>query len=472
MSSDNEKYKDIDHIGLLDLFDLDEIQKMQDAFAFSAGVASIITYPDGKPITNPSNFTRVCRDFVRASEKGRHNCYCSDAELGKQNPQGPVYQKCLSAGLWDGGAGISVGNRHIANWLIGQVRSTDFDEDKMATYAKTIGANEHEYRQALREVAVMTEAQFIRICNSLFLFANHLSQMAYQNLQLKIYQNHLEELVQEKTEGLNLAYEELQAINEELSDKNRFIGQQNKTLKTALTTLRKTQTQLLHAEKMAALGVLTAGVAHEINNPLNYIKSAYYGLESFFEKRAPELAGEAAILLNSINEGVNRAANVVQNLYQISRNPNDLNETCDLHAILDQGIALLSKQFNPDIRIIKRYKAENHCVKGNYGQLVQVFVNLLTNAYQSIKEQGSITLSTKLNKASVSIIIADTGIGIKKDHLKKLTDPFFTTKDPGKGTGLGLYVAFKTLQEHKGSMTFKSAFNVGTTVTVKLPVKP
>ena len=104
-----------------DIFILDDIQRIQDLFADATGVASVITYPDGRPITRPSNFCRLCNEIIRKTETGLTNCFKSDAEIGKPNPAGPVIQPCLSGGLWDAGASIIVGDYHIANWLIGQV---------------------------------------------------------------------------------------------------------------------------------------------------------------------------------------------------------------------------------------------------------------------------------------------------------------------------------------------------------------
>ncbi len=166
-----------------DLFDLEEIQVIQDQFARATGVASIITRPDGTPITKPSNFCRLCNDIIRNTEKGRANCFKSDASLGRSNPSGPIMQPCLSGGLWDGGAGISVEGVHIANWLIGQVRNETQSDERMLLYAEEIGADEDEFARALAEVKVMPTAQFKEICNALFLFANQLSQTAYQNLR-------------------------------------------------------------------------------------------------------------------------------------------------------------------------------------------------------------------------------------------------------------------------------------------------
>ncbi len=164
-----------------DLFNIEEIQKIQDAFAAATNVASIITKPDGTPITTQSNFCRLCRDIIRKTEKGRANCFRSDAVIGRQNPGGPIVQPCLSGGLWDAGASITVGGKHIANWLIGQVKNEAIDEEKILRYAREIGADEEEFRIALREVPVMSVEQFGKIATALFLLANELSLKAYQN---------------------------------------------------------------------------------------------------------------------------------------------------------------------------------------------------------------------------------------------------------------------------------------------------
>ncbi|HYG34317.1 MAG TPA: PAS domain S-box protein, partial [Clostridia bacterium] len=166
-----------------DLFDLQELQKIQDAFAAATGVASIITDPNGRPITKPSNFCRLCQEVIRKTEKGLANCYYSDRVIGRSNPNGPTVQPCLSGGLWDGGASIRAGERHIANWLIGQVLDDAPNEETMVAYAREIGANETEFREALRQVTRMPKEQFAKVCQALFLIADQLSRLALQNLQ-------------------------------------------------------------------------------------------------------------------------------------------------------------------------------------------------------------------------------------------------------------------------------------------------
>jgi PAS domain S-box-containing protein len=166
-----------------DLFDLAQIQRIQDEFAAATGVASLITHPDGTPITHPSNFTRLCSSIIRKTDQGCTNCMKSDAALGRYHPGGPIIQPCLSGGLCDAGASITVGGHHVANWLIGQVRNEFQDEDAMRRYARAIGADEEDFIQAFYEVPSMSREQFERVAQALFTLANQLSTSAYQNIQ-------------------------------------------------------------------------------------------------------------------------------------------------------------------------------------------------------------------------------------------------------------------------------------------------
>ena len=170
-------------IAFEDLFNLADIQRLQNEFSAATGVASIITHPDGTPLTEPSNFCRLCSSIIRKTEKGLTNCYRSDQELGRPHPDGPIVQPCMSGGLWDAGAGISVGGHHIANWLIGQVRDEAQDEEKMRAYAREIGADEKTFLEAFREVPAMAREQFDQVASALFTMANLLSTTAYQNVQ-------------------------------------------------------------------------------------------------------------------------------------------------------------------------------------------------------------------------------------------------------------------------------------------------
>jgi len=174
---------DITDIKLGDLFDLEEIQKIQDAFAAATGVASIIIDMQGRPLTEPSNFSHLCGNIIRQTPRGSLNCQHSDAAIGAKCLDGPWIQRCSSGGLFDAGASIRVGEQPIAVWLVGQVYDESFDEDKMVEYAEEIGADRGEFRMALRQVKRMSPEQFRQVATAMHLFAQQLSTLALQNIQ-------------------------------------------------------------------------------------------------------------------------------------------------------------------------------------------------------------------------------------------------------------------------------------------------
>jgi len=176
-----------------DLFDLDEIQHIQDSFAEATGVSSVITDLKGQPITRPSHFIKLC-NLIRSCPKGMERCKHSDAVIGLLNPPGPVFGSCLSGGLLDGGTGISIGERQIAKWLIGQVIEPDFDSAGLRLYAKEIGMDETEALQALSEVPRMSLEQFAKICEALHLIGTQLSALALKTWQQRRYINEIEKI--------------------------------------------------------------------------------------------------------------------------------------------------------------------------------------------------------------------------------------------------------------------------------------
>jgi PAS domain S-box-containing protein len=201
-------------VAFADLFRLEDIQRLQDEFAVATGVASIITQPDGTPLTAPSNFTRLCSEIIRQTEKGCANCFKSDAAIGRFHPAGPIVQLCLSGGLWDAGASITVGGHHVANWLIGQVRDETQTEEKMRDYARTIGADEGAFMEAFRAVPAMSRQRFEQIAQVLFSIATQLSISAYQNIQQARFiseRKQAEEALQLNQRSLALAHRSAKA---------------------------------------------------------------------------------------------------------------------------------------------------------------------------------------------------------------------------------------------------------------------
>lgn len=281
-------------------------------------------------------------------------------------------------------------------------------------------------------------------------------------LQLEQYKNKLEVLVKERTEELEDTNEELVATNDELYE-------QREELQQTLKKLQDTQDQLIQVDKMASLGVLASGVAHEINNPLNFIRGGVIGIEGFFYDHPQIKDDEVKPFVNAIDEGVERASNIVKSLNHFSRQNTSNIEDCEMHEIIDHCLVILNPQTKNSIQINKDFTEEKLSIKGNAGKLHQALLNILSNAEQAIPDKGIISIKTRKQQDKIAIHISDSGIGIDKMNLKRITEPFFTTKDPGKGTGLGLSITYKIIQEHKGDITFESELNKGTSVKIELP---
>jgi PAS domain S-box-containing protein len=419
-------------VAFTDLFRLEDIQRLQDEFASATGVASIITHPDGTPITAPSNFCRLCRDVIRQSDKGRVNCFRSDAMLGRASAVGPTIQTCLSGGLWDAGAGITVGGKHLANWLIGQVRDETQSEEKLRTYAREIGADEEVTVAAFLEVPAMSREKFGLIAQALFTLANQLSTIAYQNVQ-----------------------------------QARFIEER----KRAEETLRQ-------SEKMRAIGQLAGGVAHDFNNQLGGIVGfADLLVENLAD---PTLKGYA----DNIIKAAMRATELTRQLLAFSRKGKYVSVPTDVHQVIGEVVEILQRSIDKRIEILQHLEAQPSNVLGDSAQLQNAILNLALNARDAMPQGGTLMFATRVVPFSeikpvedlapgpyVRICITDTGIGMDAAIQKRLFEPFFTTKAVGKGTGLGLASVYGTVKNHGGVIRVSSEPGHGSSFYVYLPVQ-
>ncbi len=257
---------------------------------------------------------------------------------------------------------------------------------------------------------------------------------------------------------------------QELDIKNKELETSNQELEKTINKLQDAQAQMIQSEKMASLGILTAGVAHEINNPLNYILGGYTGLKHYYEQTNNGTSNKKVnTLLNSISVGVERASQIVKSLNQFNRNNDSFDDKCDIHLIIDDCLVVLNNSMKDRIQIKKDYTSTKIIITGNLGKLHQAFLNILNNANQAISSTGVISISTKSTNSIIEIKITDSGYGISEENLNKIVDPFFTTRQAGEGTGLGLSITYSTIKEHLGGLEFESKENKGTTVTITLP---
>jgi signal transduction histidine kinase len=307
---------------------------------------------------------------------------------------------------------------------------------------------------------ISTQKSFLYFLTVLILFIVALAILVLQNFLV----------IRKKKQQIELVNSELNIKNEELNTSRQEILQQKDELETTLTNLKETQQKLIQSEKMASIGTLTAGVAHEINNPLNYIMGAKISLENYFNENQSADKTTTDFIQQAIAVGIGRIAGIVNGLEQFSRNNNSLEETCKIHEIIDNCLTMLQGILSGKVDLVKEYEKTELAVKGNIGRLHQAFLNILVNAVDAIPDKGTIRLKTSILNTFAVIELIDSGIGIDPKYLMQITDPFFTTKDPGKGTGLGLSIAYSIFTEINGSMKFNSDPGRGTSVLIKLPV--
>ena len=241
----------------------------------------------------------------------------------------------------------------------------------------------------------------------------------------------------------------------------------NEKLGNSMKQLRETTQKLVESEKMASLGVLSAGVTHEINNPLNFIKGGVEGLEIEMQKN--KVNGLSFEYMDAIKEGLQRTAIIVNSLNHFSRQTDTMNESCDVHSILENCLVMIQPMIKYKGLVVKEFTKDCIKVQGNEGKLHQAFLNIISNAEQAIQADGEIVVQTRKDEGLVRVQISDTGMGISMENINKIRDPFFTTKPVGKGTGLGLAITYKIIEEHKGYIQVMSEIGKGTTFTITLP---
>lgn len=289
-----------------------------------------------------------------------------------------------------------------------------------------------------------------------------------------------------------------------LDEKTRTLYHNVIALQDSVSELQQTQDRLIQSEKMASIGQLAAGVAHEINNPIGFSLSNVTTLgeyiESFVKLDALMMAnvsttdregllkqyhtlretedvsfiiGDLTDLLGDTVKGLNRVSSIVANLKKVSHIGEVEKDLCDINDIVEESLKVVWTELKYNMKVEKIF-ATLPPVLCHTGEIHQVLMNLFLNASHACKEKGILTISTKRKKIKqknwITIEVNDNGSGIETSLIKKIFDPFFTTKPVGVGTGLGLSVSFGIIEKHNGFIDVHSEENVGTTFIIYLPL--
>ncbi len=294
-----------------------------------------------------------------------------------------------------------------------------------------------------------------------------------------------------------------ESLEEQIVNRTSMLKKSNGKLQEINKSLKETQTQLGQAEKMASVGQLAAGVAHEINNPIGFVKSNVESLQGYndsfaeiilslqkfissddvFERRKLNqeiqtllsqhdidfILEDSIELIKESKYGLERVSEIIAGMKAFSRADDDNKQWFNINNCIETTLKMVSNQLKYHCEINTELDQSIPNIEINVGKIIQVLTNLLVNAGQAIVENGKIAVKSSMNNGFVEIAITDNGSGISKENLTQLFDPFFTTKPEGEGTGLGLSISFNIIREHGGEILVNSELGVGTCFTIRLP---
>ncbi len=257
----------------------------------------------------------------------------------------------------------------------------------------------------------------------------------------------------------------------------RALAKQNQILEKTIEQLKDTETQLVQTEKLASLGRMSAGIIHEINNPLNFATTGLYTLKNKAKYLDPGQQQEYAEILRDVEDGLKRVKTIVSDLRSFSHHENGLIEQVDVAEVATAALRFLSHEWRSKVQIHQRL-AENQTIWGNKNKLIQVLVNLLQNALDALQHktfpegtEPTIWVEGRVEHGKSLLVVRDNGEGIDPECLDKIFDPFFTTKEVGQGMGLGLSICYRIVQEYEGRIAVRSERGQFCEFTMEFPVK-
>lgn len=420
-------------ISILDLFDIEQLQNLQDAFAYATGVSSLITDLQGAPITEVSFTNDICK-LVRETDEGKRMCFQSGKAIGKlaKQQRKPISRPCLSCGFIDAAAPIIVDDKHIGNWVIGQVRPDDLNIDKLLSYTRSLDIPDEGVILGFEKLIKIAPDRFTKILNLLNVLTKELSVLGYNNLKLaKSVQNHL-------------------ALERKL-------------------ILSKQRAEESDRLKSAFL----ANLSHEIRTPMNGIVGFSELLQ--FEGLNPADRREYVRL---IHQSSSQLLNIINDIIDISKIESG---QIDIHSSYFDVIEMLENQeaFFIDSAKAKEIELINKSddlsdleMFSDEGKLRQVLTNLISNAIK-FTVQGSVEFGYELMDDNlIEFFVQDSGTGIDADNVHFIFDRFWQAKDSDVkkgGTGLGLAITKAYVELLGGHINVKSKLNEGTRFSFVIP---
>ncbi len=255
---------------------------------------------------------------------------------------------------------------------------------------------------------------------------------------------------------------ELAQNKQTLEQANQKLDTQNKELADTLQKLTEAESQLVQSEKMASLGRMSAGIIHEINNPLNFATTGLFTLKKKGKHLPAEQRGEYEEIIRDVGDGITRVRDIVSDLRMFTHPDTDSHDEVEVNEVITSALRFMSSELTDKVRLEQDLPAAGLTVRGNKNKLIHVLVNLIQNSLDSLQaktfngEQPTVWIEGRTELGGSFLVVRDNGLGIESQHLDKIFDPFFTTKDVGQGMGLGLSICYRIMEECHGRISVRT----------------